>query len=99
MLLLTEVCGSQAHIDFCDAQKKGKNMVGPVFYCPNHFHTDRRVLFIVLIIDRVLIQEVVPHHFKVVEHGPSFDPAIIYPFLSCLLATAEVSTICRHFNT
>ena len=50
-----EVHGSQAHIDFHDVQKKCEHMVGPVFGYPNHFQTNWRVLFIVVIIDGVTV--------------------------------------------
>ena len=55
LLLFTEVCGGQGPIDFCDTQKKGKHMVGPVFGYPNNFQTNQRVLFIVVVIHGVML--------------------------------------------
>ena len=38
-------------------------MVGPVLSGPNNFQTNQRMLFIAVVINGVMIQEVVAHNF------------------------------------
>ena len=67
LLLATKVHCRQVDIHFSDTQQECKDLIGQIFHCPTNLQTDRWVSFIVVIINRVAVQEVVSHHFRIVE--------------------------------
>ena len=60
LLLLTEVHDGQVNIHFHGTQQECKDMVGPILHGLNNFKTDWQMSFIVVVIDQVLIEEMLP---------------------------------------
>ena len=85
LLLSTEVHHSKVDIHFGDAQQECKDTIWPVFCAPNNLQTNT---FIVVIINRVLVQKMISHNLRVVECLLLLHATPIHPFMTCFLSSS-----------
>ena len=90
--LATKGHHSQVDVQFGDAQEEAEDFVWPILGAQTT--SKLIVLFIVVVIDRVSVQELVSNHLRIIGLGFLAVSTPIHPLTSSLLATMLIGPIC-----